>query len=61
MAEVVESLTELRKTKALSPSDNRTLESTRKLLVREICEVMGETKSAVGEQIDKALKVRKRE
>jgi len=59
LAEVVESLTELRKTKALSPSDNRTLESARKLLVREICEVMGETKRAVEEQVDEALEGRK--
>ncbi len=59
LAEIVESLTELSETKALSPSDNRTLESARKLLVREICEVMGETKSAVGEQINKALEGRK--
>ncbi len=60
-AEVVESLTELRETKALSPSDNRTLERARKLLVCEISEVMGETKSAAGEKIDMALEGRKGE
>ena len=61
LAEVVESLTELSETKALSPSDNRTLERARKLLVREISEVMGETKSAAGEKIDMALEGRKGE
>jgi len=61
LAEVVESLTELRKTKALSPSDNRTLERARKLLVCEISEVTGKTKSAAEEKIDKALEGRKGE
>ena len=61
LAEIVESLCELRKTKALSPSDRETLERARKLLVCEISEVMGETKSAAQEQIDKALEGRKGE
>lgn len=58
LAEVVESLTELSETKALLPRDSRMLERARKLLVCEISEVMGETKSAVEEQVDKALKGR---
>ena len=61
LAEIVESLCELRKTKALSPSDRETLERARKLLVCEISEVMGETKSESEEQIDRALKDRKPE
>jgi CarD family transcriptional regulator len=59
LAEVVESLTELSETRALSPGDRHTLERARKLLVREISEVTGKTKSAAEEQIDRALKGRK--
>jgi len=61
LAEVVESLTELSETKTLSPRDKETLERARKLLVCEISEVTGETKSAAGKQVDEALKMRKRE
>jgi len=60
LAEVIESLTELNQTKALSPRDRRTLDRARKLLICEISEVMGETKSAAEEQVDEALKGRKR-
>jgi CarD family transcriptional regulator len=56
LAEVVESLTELSETKPLSPRDRQTLDRARKLLICEISEVMGETKSAAEEQVDKALK-----
>jgi RNA polymerase-interacting CarD/CdnL/TRCF family regulator len=59
LAEIVESLTELSATKALSPRDKWSLEKARKLLVREIAEVMGEPRSAAEEQVDKALKGRK--
>ena len=59
LAEVVESLTELNQTKALSPQDRQTLDRARKLLICEISEVMGETKSAAEEQVDKALKMGK--
>lgn len=55
LAEIVESLTALSKTKSLLPRDGQILERARKLLVCEISEVMGETKSAAEEQIDKAL------
>ena len=60
LAEIVESLTELSETKTLSPGDRYALDRARKLLVCEISEVTGETKSAAGEQIDEALKMRKR-
>jgi len=60
LAEIVESLTELSETKTLSPVEGHALDRARKLLVCEISEVKGETKSAAEEQIDKALKVRKR-
>jgi len=59
LAEVVESLTELSKTKVLSPRERQMLERARKLLVCEISEVMGETKSAAEEQVDQALKARR--
>jgi RNA polymerase-interacting CarD/CdnL/TRCF family regulator len=59
LAEVVGSLTELSETKTLSLRETVTLEKARKLLVREISEVMRETKSAAEEQIDHALKARK--
>ncbi len=56
LAEVVESLTELRKTKELTLRENWTLARARKLLICEISEVMGETKNAAEIQIDQALK-----
>jgi len=46
LAEIVESLTDLSKTKTLLPRDSLMLERARKLLVCEISEVMEETKSA---------------
>jgi CarD family transcriptional regulator len=59
LAEIVESLCELRKTKVLSPGDRQTLERARKLLVCEISEVMGETRGAAEEKVDQALEGRK--
>jgi CarD family transcriptional regulator len=59
LAEIVGSLTELSKAKALSLRENWTLARARKFLVCEISEVMGETKSAAEEQVDQALRVRK--
>ncbi|MGH9753812.1 MAG: CarD family transcriptional regulator [Blastocatellia bacterium] len=58
LAEVVKSLTGLGEKKALSFRESQTLEKARKLLIGEISEVMGETKSAAEEQIDEALKAR---
>jgi CarD family transcriptional regulator len=59
LAEIVGSLTELSKAKALSLRENWTLARARKFLVCEISEVMGETKSAAEEQVDQALRARK--
>jgi CarD family transcriptional regulator, regulator of rRNA transcription len=59
LAEIVESLTELSKTKELSLRDDWTLRRARKLLVCEISEVMRETKNAAEEWVDKALRARK--
>jgi CarD family transcriptional regulator, regulator of rRNA transcription len=61
LAEVVKSLTRLSEKKALSFRESQTLEKARKLLICEISEVMGETKSAAEKQIDEALKARKSE
>jgi CarD family transcriptional regulator len=61
LAEIVGSLTELRETKELSIRENRILDRARKLLVCEIAEVMEETESVAGEQVDRALKARKPE
>jgi CarD family transcriptional regulator len=59
LAEIVESLTELNETKALAPHDRQTLERAKKLLVCEIAEVLGETKSEAEQHVDKALQARK--
>ena len=59
LAEVVKSLAKLGEKKSLSFRESQTLEKAKKLLIYEISEVMGETKSAAEKQIDKALKARK--
>jgi RNA polymerase-interacting CarD/CdnL/TRCF family regulator len=59
LAEVVASLTDLGLTRSLTVGESVTLGKARKLLIGEISEVMGETKVAVEEQIDSALKRKK--
>jgi RNA polymerase-interacting CarD/CdnL/TRCF family regulator len=59
LAELVESLTELNETRALSPRDRQTLDKARKFLICEISEVLGETRFATEEQVDKALGLQK--
>ena len=59
LAEVVESLTELNEKRVLSPRDRETLDRARRILICEISEVTGKTKSAAEEQVDQALNVRK--
>lgn len=59
LAEVVASLTELGDTRALTLGESGTLGRARRLLICEISEVMGETKAAVEEQVDTALKAQK--
>jgi CarD family transcriptional regulator len=61
LAEVIKSLTKLGRKRDLSFRESRTLEKARRLLIGEVSEVMGETKSAAEEQIDEALKARKNE
>jgi CarD family transcriptional regulator len=58
LAEIIASLTELGDTRSLTVSDARMLERARRLLICEISEVMGESKSAVEEQVDHALRER---
>ena len=59
LAEIVESLTELSKTKELSLRENWMLGRAKKLLVCEISEVMEETKNAAEEWVDQTLRARK--
>jgi len=61
LAEVVKSLTKLSEKKALSFRESQTLEKARRLLIGEIAEVTGETKSAVEKQINEALKTQNAE
>jgi RNA polymerase-interacting CarD/CdnL/TRCF family regulator len=59
LAEIVGSLTELSNAKTLSLRESWTLARARKLLICEISEVMGETKSAAEERVDQVLRTRK--
>jgi CarD family transcriptional regulator len=55
LAEIIGSLTELSKTRTLTTTDSKALEKARMLLVCEISEVMGQTRSAIEEELDHAL------
>ena len=59
LVEAVKALTELRNSRTLTPGESRMLERSRRLLVWEISEAMGETKIEAEEQIDRALGRRK--
>ena len=59
LAEIVASLTELSDARSLTTSESRTLERARKLLICEISEVIGESKTSVEEKIDHALRERR--
>jgi CarD family transcriptional regulator len=60
LTEVVASLTELSVTGTLTLGESSVLGKARRLLVREISEVMGETETVAEEQVEQALKARKR-
>lgn len=60
LAEVVESLTELNEARVLSPRDRETLDRARRILICEISEVTGETRTVAEEQVDQALNVQKK-
>jgi RNA polymerase-interacting CarD/CdnL/TRCF family regulator len=55
LADMVESLTQLRSTRTLAPHEQETLHRARKLLICEISEVMEESKSAAEARIDRVL------
>ena len=55
LAHKVESLTQLNGTKTLAPHERETLYRARKLLICEISEVMGESKTAAETRIDSVL------
>jgi len=59
LAKILGSLTEWSETKPLSAREKLTLERAKKLLVCEISEVMRESKSAVEELVEQALRARK--
>jgi len=59
LAEVVASLTELGVARSLTLGESGTLGRAKRLLICEISEVMGETKAAVEEQVDRALRAPK--
>jgi CarD family transcriptional regulator len=61
LAAIVQSLTALSQTKALSPGEHRTIDRARRLLISEISEVMRETKEEAEEQVDEALETLKEE
>lgn len=57
LAEIVKSLTNLGQAKSLSPHERDSLARARRLLVCEIAEVTGESKTAAEEQVTNALHV----
>jgi RNA polymerase-interacting CarD/CdnL/TRCF family regulator len=59
LAVVVESLTHLNESRSLSLRENRILEKAKKLLVCEVSEVLGGTRIAAEEQINRALGARR--
>jgi CarD family transcriptional regulator, regulator of rRNA transcription len=60
LAEIVGALSELSETKPLPSRDRQTLERAKKLLICEISEVTGETRTATEEKIDGVLNLKKR-
>lgn len=57
LAQLIHSLTQLNEIRALLPCDRQALDKARKMLICEISEVMGQTKSAAEEKLDGALNV----
>lgn len=56
LAEIIGSLTELGGTRSLTLGETGSLARARRLLISEIAEVTGETKTVTAEQVDHALK-----
>jgi len=61
LANMVEVLTQLSDTKNLAARERETLHRARKLLICEISEVMGESKTAAAARIDRALEAGKKQ
>lgn len=61
LVELIESLTDSNAVRALASQDRQTLERAKRLLVCEIAEVLGDSKSAVEQRINRALLARKGE
>lgn len=59
LVEIIRSLTESNKTKLLSSRERQLLDQARKILICEISEVMGETRSAAEQMVDNALNSQK--
>jgi CarD family transcriptional regulator len=59
LARIIGSLTALKETKALPSRDRQVLDKARKNLICEISEVTGESKTAVEQQLESALQMRK--
>ena len=59
LAEIVASLTELSESRSLTLGESGTLGRARRLLICEISEVTGETKTEAAELVDRALEARK--
>jgi len=59
LAEIVGVLTELSEAKPLPSRDRQTLERAKKLLMCEISEVTGETRTATEEKLDRVLNTKK--
>ncbi|MBI3651700.1 MAG: hypothetical protein HY231_11840 [Acidobacteria bacterium] len=59
LAELIESLTELRETKSLAFGEHKTLERARELLICELAIVLREAKATAEERLDEALQARK--
>jgi RNA polymerase-interacting CarD/CdnL/TRCF family regulator len=55
LASVVSSLTAVSDSQTLSPSERQTLDRARTLLILEVAEVLGETRTAAEKRIDRAL------
>ena len=61
LAEIIESLTKLSETKALSFGDSSILERAKKLLICEVAEVMRETEEEAEKRVEQALKAGREE
>jgi len=57
LVKVIQSLSSLNAAKAISPREREMLDRARRILIAEISEVIGVSRSAAGEQVDEAIGV----